>query len=217
MAFDHWCSPPETFPVLGDLTGWHDYDLDPASNRHSLVPCRVALVKPVRGLGASGRDARRDALIANFPAVAAKPGGAVRIVADGCFPWPANRRIYLNPPYSSVRPWVEFILRHAWAGGQGAAVLPLLLDSTWAHALLEARRDLARALATMKVPAVFGAHMKRAARSPVRLYAWRGRLSFLDPRRGGAPGLNGRSGSLIVTWGSSAEPGELARRSLTCL
>lgn len=211
MAFDDWCTPPEALDVLADLTGWRTYDLDPASNRHSRVPCRLALIKPVRGVGASRGVAVRDARVAKFPAEPPRPGGSVRMVADGCFTWPAERRVFLNPPYSSIRPWVPCILAHAAAGGEGAAVLPLLLDSTWAHALLEARVDLQRALRTIGLPA------RPVVRASVHLYAWRGRLSFLDPRRDGAPGTNGRSGTLLVVWGATPRAGALAGRSLTCL
>ena len=219
MAFDDWCTPPAALDEVAAITGLCDYDLDPASNAASLVPCRVALVRPPAAARALRQSERRRAValetIGHCPVAA---GGGLRVAADGCFPWPATARVWCNPPYSRIRPWVERILDHAQAGGEGAAVLPLLLDSRWAHALLEARVDIGRARELLEMERVAAGDPRQSTfrtDAPLHLWVWRGRLSFLDPRRGGAPGLNSRGGSLLVTWGR--EPLSTVREAVTCL
>lgn len=60
---------------------------------------------------------------------------------DGlCQPW-AGERVYCNPPYSNIRPWVE----KAWSEGAAALVVMLLpanrTEQTWWQDLIEPFRD----------------------------------------------------------------------------
>lgn len=60
---------------------------------------------------------------------------------DGlAFPW-GGERVYCNPPYSDIRPWVE----KAWQEDQAELVVMLLpanrTDQRWWHDYIEPRRD----------------------------------------------------------------------------
>ncbi len=44
-------------------------------------------------------------------------------------------RVWCNPPYSDVRPWLEKGVEHAMAGGFSAFLVPANISTTWFHDL----------------------------------------------------------------------------------
>lgn len=99
----------------------------------------------------------------------------------------AGERVYCNPPYSDIRPWIE----KAWQEWGRAELIVLLLPANrteqgWWQDLIEAKRD-------------------RAA-SPLRVEFMRGRWRFLKPGQK-AIGPNERPpfGCCLCIWEKKAE------------
>lgn len=203
--FVHWRTDPQTTLVLVTrICGLESYDLDVASNEHSLVPARVALLGgddtlPVRELG-RGKPA---------------PGGRVKATACGLrSAWPAKARCWWNPPYNDLPPWLLQVLWHAGQGGRGAGIIPgNLLETAWGQALLLARSDLTTAIGQL-VAILDGRVQCHALErwaagdrpthpdASLKLLMHRGRVAFLDHRRPEASAVaENKGGSILVFWG----------------
>lgn len=202
--FVHWRTDAKTLALVARICSLDAFDLDVASNEHSLVPARVSLLGgdealPVRDVG-RGKAA---------------PGGRVQTHACGLRSvWPAKARCWWNPPYNDLPPWLLQVLWHAGQGGRGAGIIPgNLLETAWGQALLLARVDLTSAIAGL-VAAVDGRAQCYAldrwnaeerpthTDASIDLFMHRGRVAFLDHRRTDAGAIaENKGGSILVFWG----------------
>jgi len=203
--FDSWRTTPETLALVARICGVSSWDLDTASNVHSIVPARVSLLGGTEPLPVL-------ATLRGKPA----PGGKVKASSCGLrSKWPVKAACWWNPPYNAMPPWLMQVLWHAGGGGRGAGIVPgNTLDSAWGQALLLARTDLRAAAVQLAedigdeytchaLEAMHAGEEMEHPDAPVRVFMIRGRVAFLDHRRGAdAPPVKGNSGgSVLVFWG----------------
>lgn len=199
--FDSWCTSPKDIELVLAVTRLEGFDLDVASNEHSIVPARVALF--------GGPDGADTKALAACKGGDFKPGGREHLQACGLkTKWPTTARVWSNPPYSDPTPWVFKALLHAAMGGRGVLLVPASPEVAWGQSILLARTDLKEALrllaphAKPKAPeAVEALEKLRVKAAPWRPLVPRGRLSFVDPWRGGEPVSGNRLGSFLAFYG----------------
>lgn len=212
-AGDNWCTHGRELDVVESICGVRDWDLDPASNRHSRVPAKVACY------GGAALP-----VVPTLPTLSAFSGGRLRLLADGLsFLWPAGWKVWNNPPYSDPAPWVAQMVWHAIGGGSGVGLVPGCLDTFWGQAVLKARTNAEEAMYTVTKTGSARACAAgcaftnlvdevEAAGAPdcdlfERSLRWqvlmlRRRVSFIDPTRpwhGPVPG--NRGSSMLIFWG----------------
>lgn len=197
--FDSWCTDAKTLDLVKSVCGLAAFDLDVASNEHSIVPARVALQ--------GGSEPLPEKECRSGPA---EPGGRVRVNACGLRnEWPKSAKVWSNNPYDRPAPWVLQAMLHALRGGAGVLLDPCAyLETAWGQAILQARTDLRRAAELLAPHArdcaaadvILAGGKFAKPRAPWRVLIPRGRLSFIDPRQGE---VKPRSmlGSMLVFWG----------------
>lgn len=207
--FQHWRTSPTTLALVSEICGVTEWDLDTASNEHSIVPCRVSLHGGPEAIPT--RECSRGA---------AKPGGRVQVRACGLREhWPTRAVCWWNPPYNDIPTWLMQVLWHASRGGRGAGIIPgNLLETAWGQALLLARHDIDLALRQLvdvsgacaardKVDTLLGedrqGELPIDPDATVRVFMLRGRAAFMDHRRPDpmTPVKNNNGGSVLVFWG----------------
>jgi len=206
--FPHWRTSSPTFELVARICGVEVFDLDTASNEHSIVPCRVSLH------GGPESVPIRECTRGTY-----KPGGRLQVKACGLREvWPAKAVCWWNPPYDDIPTWLLQVFWHAARRGCGAGIIPgNLLETGWGQALLLSRHDLDAAIrqlvdiagdsgAKEKIETLLGDDRSGDLRvdpdAAIRVFMVRGRVAFLDHRRPDAgPVQNNKGGSVLVFWG----------------
>lgn len=116
---DHWCTPPE---LLARVRAVGPIALDPCGNDHDVVEASVCILPAPAVDG----DTRRNATAMFCDGLAVDWSG---LGDDGV--------VFVNPPYSDPRPWVEKAVAEA---DRAVLLLPGATDARWFHALLDCER-----------------------------------------------------------------------------
>lgn len=99
----------------------------------------------------------------------------------GCPELFGGRRIFVNPPYHKLLPWVEVFAEWRDLGATVAALLPAKPDTEWFHL---------------------------AATTANEIRVMKGRVQFIDPATGKPSKESGNNaGSLLIVWRPGPRPG----------